>query len=50
MSANCKYSEFLNQALCDRFVAGLNSEGLQRQLLSEEKLTFAQAVQKAKAF
>ena len=54
MSANCEYgkflSEFLDQALCNRFVAGLKSEGLPRQLLSEEKLTFAQAVQKAKAF
>ena len=54
MSANCEYgefpSEFLDQALCDRFVAGLKREGLQRQLLSEEKLTFAKAVQKAKAF
>ena len=49
-SANCEYGEFLNQALCDRFVAGLKSEGLQRLFLSEEKLTFAQAVQKAKVF
>ena len=49
MSANSEYCKFPDQTLRDRFIAGLKSQGLQRQILSEEKLTFAQAVQKAKA-
>ena len=50
MSAKCEYGEFLDQALHKKFIAGLKSKGLQRQLLSEEKLALAQALQKAKAF
>ena len=50
MSTKCEYGEFLDQALHKKFVAGLKSKGLQRQLLSEEKLALAQALQKAKAF
>ena len=50
MSAHCEYGNFLDQALRDRLVAGLRSEVLQRQLLSEEDLTLKQAIQRAQAF
>ena len=40
----------MDQALRDRLVAGLRSEVLQRQLLSEEDLTLKQAIQRAQAF
>ena len=50
MSAHCEFGNFLDQALRDRLVAGLQSEVLQRQLLSEEDLTLKHAIQRAQPF
>ena len=44
-AALCEFGEFLNDALRDRFVCGLLSEGIQKRLLTEEKLTFAKAIE-----
>ena len=41
----CSFSAFLNDALCDRLVCELQEESIQRRLLTEDNLTFAQAVQ-----
>lgn len=44
-AALCEFGEFLNDALRDRFVCGLLSEGIQKRLLTEEKLTFVKAIE-----
>lgn len=40
---------YLDEALRDRFVCGLRSEAAQKKLLTEDKLTFARAVEIAKS-
>lgn len=44
LSKSCKFNEFLDQALRDRLVCGVNNVNIQRKLLSEpENLTFEKA-------
>jgi hypothetical protein len=49
LSIHCNYGEFLNRALRDRFVCGLNNVKIQNKLLNTEKLTFDRACQIAKS-
>ena len=49
-SEHCKFEGFYDQALRDRFVAGLSSDSIRKALLAEEdKITLDQAYQKALA-
>ena len=43
------YGEFLNRALRDRFVCGLNNPKIQNKLLNTEDLSFEKACQIAKS-
>ena len=45
LSAHCEFGDFLEDALCDRFVCGLRSEGIQKHLLAEDKVTFTRALE-----
>lgn len=45
LSATCEFGTFLNEALRDRFVCGLNDESCQRRLLTDAKLTLIKAVE-----
>ena len=47
LASRCQFEAYLEEALRDRFVCGVLSEATQRRLLSQEKLTFATAVQEA---
>jgi hypothetical protein len=48
LAASCKFEQFLEQALMDRFLCGLKSTHIQSKLLAEgEKLTFDKAVESA---
>nr|CAI5833257.1 unnamed protein product [Callosobruchus analis] len=49
LASSCSFCEFLDDALRDRFVCGIRSEQLQRQLLSDDKLSFKIACQRAQA-
>nr|CAI5830042.1 unnamed protein product [Callosobruchus analis] len=49
LASSCSFGEFLDDALRDRFVCGIRSEQLQRQLLSDDKLSFKTACQRAQA-
>ena len=49
LSIHCNYGEFLNQALRDRFVCGLNNPKIQNKLLNTENLSFEKACQIAKS-
>ena len=40
LSIHCNYGEFLNRALRDSFVCGLNSVKIQNKLLKTQSLTF----------
>ena len=40
LSIHCNYGEFLNRALRDRFVCGLNNVKIQNKLLNTSSLTF----------
>ena len=40
LSIHCNYGEFLNRALRDRFVWGLNNVKIQNKLLNTSSLTF----------
>nr|CAI5851079.1 unnamed protein product [Callosobruchus analis] len=49
LASSCRFGQFLDDALRDRFVCGIRSEQLQRQLLSDDKLSLTTACQKAQA-
>ena len=40
MASTCKFGAFLDEALCDRLVCGIQDQGMQRRLLAEADLTF----------
>ena len=44
LATNCQYGAFLNDALTQCFVCGLQNSGIQRKLLLESDLTFEKAV------
>ncbi len=41
LAIHCEFGEYLNDALRDRLVCGLRNTGIQKRLLSEDKLTLA---------
>ena len=43
LAVHCNYGEYLNRALRDRFVCGLNNPKIQNKLLNTEDLTFEKA-------
>lgn len=43
LSRTCSFGTFLSEALRDRFVCGMQSEVIQKKLLSEDNLTFESA-------
>jgi len=45
---NCDFKDHLDEALRGRLVCGLQSEAVQKQLLTESELTFTHAVEIAK--
>jgi hypothetical protein len=49
LSATCDFGVALDESLRDRLVCGIRSDGVQKRLLSEPKLTFSKAVQVATA-
>ena len=49
LSIHCNFGEFLNRALRDRFVCGLNNVKIQNKLLTTENITFDKACQIAKS-
>ncbi|XP_050509696.1 uncharacterized protein K02A2.6-like isoform X1 [Diabrotica virgifera virgifera] len=49
LSSTCNFGQFLEDALRDRFVCGMMDEGIQKKLLAEAGLTFANACQIAQA-
>ena len=49
LARNCQFGDFLDEALRDRLMCGLQNEAIQRRLLTEAKLTFAGALELAKA-
>ena len=49
LSRTCEFGQFLDEALRDKLVCGLQNEGYQKRLLSEPKLDFSQALNLAQA-
>jgi len=49
LSLNCKFGTHLDEALRDRLVCGLRSEGTQKKLLTEADLTFKRALEIAQS-
>ena len=49
LSIHCNFGVYLNRALCDRFVCGLNHEKIQNRLLNTADLTFKLACETARA-
>ena len=49
LTEHCKFADYLEQALRDRFVAGVRSAAIQRKLLSQEALTLEKALTIAQA-
>lgn len=47
LAAKCDFGDGLDEALHDGFVSGVSSEACQCKLLSEDRLTFARAVELA---
>ena len=47
LAATCEFKTFLGEALRDKFVCGLSSEGIQRRLLVEASLTLEKAFELA---
>ena len=48
-TVHCNFGNFLEQALRDRFVCGLRSEGAQKKLLTQTNLSFQKAVEIAQS-
>ena len=48
ITLNCDFKDFLDQALRDRFVCGLQNNSIRRRLLAERKLTLKLAIELAK--
>jgi hypothetical protein len=49
LAVHCNFGESLEEALRDRFVCGLRHEAIQRRLLSEADLSYAKAMEIARA-
>ena len=49
LAKHCNFGDFLNDALRDHLVCGLNKESIQRRLLAEADLTFQKACEIAQA-
>ena len=49
MATTCKFRDFLDEALRDRFVSGIRSSSIQKRLLTEEELWSAAALQLAQS-
>ena len=49
LAMTCKFGQYLDTALRDQFVCGLNDRKCQRELLSTQELTLQTAIQKATA-
>ena len=49
LAANCKFGDHLTQAIRDRLVCGLRSEGTQKRLLAEADLNLAKALEIAQS-
>ena len=49
LTTNCDFSDYLEEALRDRFICGLRSETTQKQLITKVELTFQCAVEIAQA-
>ena len=49
LAKTCNFGGYLDTALCDQFVCGLNDRQCQRELLSTQGLTLQTAIQKATA-
>ena len=49
LSEHCDFGDTLNDMLRDRLVCGINDQRIQRRLLAESALTFAKAMEIAKA-
>jgi hypothetical protein len=47
LATRCKFGDYIDDALRDRFVCGLRKENIQSQLLKEKTLTFATAIEMA---
>jgi len=45
LAATCKFANFLDEALRDKFVCGLQDTGIQKKLLTEAGLTFKRATE-----
>ena len=45
LTANCNFVDYLDQALRDRFICGLQSDSIQRHLLTESELSFTREVE-----
>lgn len=50
LSEHCGFGDELNTYLRDRFVCGLNSEGIQQKLLTVKELTLKKAIDTARGF
>ena len=48
LTLNCDFEDFLDQALRDHFVCGLQNNSMQRRLVAERKLTLKSAIELAK--
>ena len=48
LTLNCDFKDFLDQALRDRSVCGLQNNSIRRRLLAERKLTLKSAIELAK--
>ena len=49
LASQCKFVDSLEEALRDRFVCGLRHKAIQRRLLSETDLSYAKAIEIARA-
>ena len=49
LALTCEFGNFLDEALCDKFVCGLIDEAIQRRLLAEADLTLTKALTLAQA-